>query len=234
MIDVTHQSTEGAVSQPLSERVYASLRAAVLHGEFAPQQPLKPQELATRHGVSLAVAREALLRLVGEGLAQRLPNRGFAVPATGADRWQQIAEARAVIEPAMLRMAIERGDLEWEARVRAAHHRLAGTPLYEQHGDAHFSDAWAEAHRRFHRALLEGCGNDVLLATFDRLWTDSELARRWSAVNTPGRDGVAEHRAIEEAALARDADPAADLLRRHLGRTAAALTRTDPTERKGA
>jgi DNA-binding GntR family transcriptional regulator len=218
---VTIKSTEGS----RSERVYESLRSAVLHGEFAPQQALKPQELATRHGVSLAVVREVLLRLVGEGLAERLPNRGFTVPATGAERWQSIAEARAVIEPAMLRMAIGAGDLEWETRVRAAHHRLAGTPAYEREDDAHFSDAWAEAHRRFHRALLEGCGNEVLLATFDRLWTDSELARRWSAQNSPGRDGDAEHRALEEAALARDADLAADLLRHHLVRTAAELTR---------
>jgi DNA-binding GntR family transcriptional regulator len=206
-----------------SERLYASLRAAVLHGEFAPREPLKPQELATRHGVSLAVAREALLRLVGEGLADRLPNRGFAVPATGARRWQQIAEARATIEPATLRLAIERGDLDWEARVRAAHHRLAGTPPFEKDGDAHYSDAWAEAHRLFHRTLLDGSGNDVLLATFDRLWTDSELARRWSASHTPRRDAATEHREIEEAALDRDAERAADLLRRHLDRTAAGL-----------
>lgn len=210
-----------------SERVYASLRAAVMHGDFAPRQPLKPQELATGHGVSLAVVREALLRLVGEGLAERLPNRGFAVPAAGAERWQEIAEARAVIEPVMLRMAIGRGDLEWEASVRAAHHRLAGTPTYERAGDAHFSDTWAEAHRVFHRTLLAACGNDVLLATFDRLWTASELARRWSVQGTPGRDGAAEHRAIEQAALARDADLAAGLLCRHLGRTAEGLISVD-------
>jgi DNA-binding GntR family transcriptional regulator len=217
-----------------SERVYAALRAAVLHGEFAPRQALKPQELATRHGVSLAVVREALLRLVGEGLADRLPNRGFTVPATGAERWQRIAEARALIEPATLRMAIERGDLEWEAKVRAAHHRLARTPPFDradpqpETNAPHYSDAWAEAHRLFHRALLEGCGNEVLLETFDRLWTDSELARRWSALNTPDRDAVAEHRAIEEAALARNADLAADLLSRHVCRTAAALTPSSP------
>jgi DNA-binding GntR family transcriptional regulator len=207
-----------------SERVYQSLRTAVLHGEFAPEQPLKPQDLANRHGVSLAVAREALLRLVGEGLADRLPNRGFAVPATGAERWQQIAEARAAIEPVMLRMAIERGDLDWEATVRAAHHRLAGTPAYAREGDRQVADAWADAHRVFHRMLLEGCGNPVLLDTFDRLWTASELARRWSALGNPGRDYLAEHRAIEEAVLARDAGLAAELLRRHVSRTADELS----------
>jgi DNA-binding GntR family transcriptional regulator len=208
-----------------SERVYTALRTSLLHGEVAPGQPLRPQELADRHGVSLAVAREALLRLVGEGLADRLPNRGFAVPALDAERWQQLAVARAVMEPAMLRMSIERADLDWEVRVRAAHHRLAGTPTHDSPDDAHFSDAWSAAHRDFHRTLLEACGNDVLLDVFDRLWTTGELARRWSGNLAPVRNAVGEHRALEEAALARDADLAVELLTRHLLGTARALVR---------
>ena len=210
--------------QSPSERVYAALYAALVHGDFSPGQPLKPQELADQHGVSLAVARESLLRLVGEGLAERLPNRGFTVPAVGAERWQQLAQARALIEPAMLRLSIERGDLDWEVRVRAAHHRLAGTPAFEHADDAHFSDAWSAAHRDFHRTLLDACGNDVLLDTFDRLWTAGELARRWSAAIDPTRDAATEHRALEEAALARDGDRAASLLVQHLTGTAARLS----------
>jgi DNA-binding GntR family transcriptional regulator len=206
-----------------SERIYALLRAAVLHGDVPPGQPLRPQELADKHGASLAVARESLLRLVGEGLAQRLPNRGFAVPAIADDRWQQLAQARAIFEPTMLRLSIERGNLEWEARVRAAHHRLASTAPYEQEGDAYYSDAWAAVHRDFHRTLLDACGNDVLLETFDRMWIATELARRWSAAVEPERDAAGEHRALEQAALSRDADTGAKLLTRHITGTAAAL-----------
>ena len=77
----------------------------------------------------------------------------------------------------------------------------------------------------FHRSLLEGCGNSVLLETFDRMWTANELARRWSAHRNPHRDAVGEHRRLEEAALARDADTAAELLTRHLTQTAAGLTK---------
>ncbi|QKG20588.1 GntR family transcriptional regulator [Actinomadura verrucosospora] len=208
----------------LSEQVYAHLRSAIMRGEHAPGAPLKPQDLAKRQGVSLAVVREALVRLVGDGFADRLPNRGFAVPAFTDRRWQEIAEARRAIEPVVLRMSIERGDVDWESRVRAAHHRLVRTPPYVPEEGEYYSEAWAEAHRVFHRTLLEGCGNPVLLETFDRLWTASELARRWSAHRNPGRDGVAEHRRLEEAALARDADAAADVLVRHLTETAAVLT----------
>lgn len=208
----------------LSERVHARLQEAIMRGEYAPGEALKPQELAQQHQVSLAVVRESLVRLVGDGLAVRLTNRGFAVPDFSDRRWEEIAEARRTVEPVMLRLAIERGDLDWEARVRAAHHRLARTPAHVPEEGEHYSSAWSEAHRVFHRTLLDGCGNPVLLETFDRLWTASELARRWSARRMPGRDGVAEHRRLEEAALARDADTAAEVLVRHLTLTVAGLT----------
>ncbi|MBY8889350.1 GntR family transcriptional regulator [Streptomyces sp. PTM05] len=210
--------------QMLSEQVHAHLRDAIMRGDHAPGDALKPQDLAKEQGVSLAVVREALVRLVGEGLAERLPNRGFAVPPFSDRRWQEIAEARKTIEPAVLRMSVERGDVDWEARVRAAHHRLVRTPAYLPEEGEHYSGAWAEAHRAFHRTLLEGCGNPTLLETFDRLWIASELARRWSAHRNPGRDGAEEHRRLEEAALARDADTAAEVLVRHLTLTAAGLT----------
>ncbi|GAA0254853.1 GntR family transcriptional regulator [Cryptosporangium japonicum] len=206
--------------QMLSGRVYDEVRDAILRGDFAPGDALKPQELAGAHGVSLAVVREALVRLVGDGLADRRTNRGFAVPLQSDRRWQDLAEARCVVEVAALRLAVERGDLEWEARVRASHHRLAGTPAFE---GTRVTAEWSRAHRDFHRALLEGSGNTVLLETFDRMWLAGELARRWSADRTPGRDYLGEHRGLEEAALARDADTAATLLARHLTRTADAL-----------
>ncbi|MFC5212624.1 GntR family transcriptional regulator [Streptomyces coerulescens] len=221
-----HTSALGG-KQMLSEQVHAYLRDAILRGDYAPGDPLKPQDLAKEQGVSLAVVREALVRVVGEGLADRLPNRGFAVPAVSDRRWQEIAEARRTVEPVVLRMSIERGDVDWEARVRAAHHRLARTPAYLPEEGEYYTSAWSEAHRVFHRTLLEGCGNPVLLETFDRMWTASELTRRWSAHRNPGRDGVQEHRRLEEAALARDPDTAAEVLIRHLTQTADVLA--DPT-----
>ncbi|MQY30837.1 hypothetical protein NRB56_64410 [Nocardia sp. RB56] len=210
----------------LSEQVYARLREAIMRGEHVPGAALKPQDLSREFAVSLAVVREALVRLVGDGLADRLHNRGFAVPECSDRRWQQITEARRALEPVVVRMSVERGDLEWEGRVRAAAHRLARTPTHTGE-DRHYSEEWSEAHRIFHRTLLAGCGNPVLMETFDRMWTASELARRWSSYRNPDRDAVGEHRRLEEAALARDADAAAEALTRHLTQTATGLTESD-------
>jgi DNA-binding GntR family transcriptional regulator len=224
----------GLPAIPRSRQVYEALRGGIMRGRYEPGQPLKPQQLADGFGVSLAVVREVLLQLVGEGLADRLPNRGFAVPRVDDDRWQAIAEARALVEPGALRLAVARGDLRWESDVRAAHHSLARTTMYDDAG-VHVTDDWAQAHRTFHRTLLVACGNDVVLATFDRLWDASELARRWSVTADPHRDVAAEHAALEQAVLDRDPDRAAELLTAHLGHTAAVL-RTDSrsTPQKGA
>ncbi|WP_186382664.1 GntR family transcriptional regulator [Amycolatopsis rhizosphaerae] len=207
----------------LSEQVYAHLRHAIMHGDYAPGAALKPQDLAKEQGVSLAVVREALVRVVGDGLADRLPNRGFAVPGFSDRRWQEIAEARRTVEPVVLRLSIERGDLDWESRVQAAHHRLARTPPFESEEGGYPTDAWAEAHRVFHRTLLDGCGNPVLLETFDRMWSASELARRWASRRAPERDHLGEHRQLAELTLTRDADAASEALTRHLTLTVAGL-----------
>jgi DNA-binding GntR family transcriptional regulator len=155
-----------------------------------------------------------------------LRNRGFAVPHTDDRRWQEIAEARATIEPATLRLSVERGDLRWEARVRAAHHELFRTPALDATGA--LSEKWSQAHHRFHRVLLEGCGNPVLLESFERLWTASELARHWAGSAAPERDYIGEHAALEQAALDRDADRAEQLLAQHLMQTAATLQTPSP------
>ena len=61
--------------QMLSEQVYARLRDAIMRGDYAPGEALKPQDLAGEHGVSLAVVREALAEYVATAApAAELPS----------------------------------------------------------------------------------------------------------------------------------------------------------------
>jgi DNA-binding GntR family transcriptional regulator len=109
--------------------------------------------------------------------------------------------------------------------------------VYRNDDDVHYSDEWADAHHAFHRSLLDACGNDVLLDTFERLWTASELSRRWSGAGNPARDYLAEHRRLETLALSRQGEEAADALVAHIVGTVVGLTNVNepaPDTRKDA
>ena len=124
-------------------------------------------------------------------------------------------------------MSIERGDLDWESRVRAAHHRLARTPAYAPEEGEYYSAAWSEAHRALppHPAggLRQPRAAGDLRPDVDRQRTGPPLV---GAPRSPAGTHVGEHRQLEEAALARDADTAAEVLTRHLTMTGAAFTTT--------
>jgi len=137
-------------------------------------------------------------------------------------RWEDLAdltEQRVFLESQAIRLAIKRGDLAWESRVLAAHHRLAGTDRLAD-GTADLAEEWVMAHREFHRVLVEACGSPRLLRFRELLSDQAERYRRWSIRQEPGRDVAGEHRALAEAAVARNTDLAVQCLADHYWRTA--------------
>lgn len=215
-------------ARTLTEDVYRQLRADVLAGRLSPGEPLKAAELGIRFDVSVAVVREVLTRLAEQGLARSEPNRGFIVTPLSHDDLRSLVEARSINESAALRSSLERGDLEWEGGVLAAHHRLAHTAEYESDDPARISEEWAAAHTIFHASLIGACGNPTLLEICARLWNASELYRRWSLPHDSRRDVPAEHSAIMTAALAREIPRATELLRNHMWRTTDVLLGLEP------
>ena len=129
---------------------------------------------------------------------------------------RHLTEARIAIETQVLRQSIASGPVEWESEVVAAHHTLSRMEMLT--ADGVVSDEWRAVHADFHRALLAGCPNVRLRAIADSMREVAEVYRGWSA--GPGlaaeRDVAAEHKALAEAATARDADAASDLLARHI------------------
>jgi DNA-binding GntR family transcriptional regulator len=84
--------------------------------------------------------------------------------------------------------------------------------------------AWEAAHGAFHQALLAACPSSTLRDMAEALRERAERYRALAnAVAYPGRDIAAEHEAIAEAALARDAPRAVALLQEHYRRTAGFL-----------
>ena len=211
------------VARTLVEDVFGELRADILGGRLEPGSRLKMSDLSTRLGVSLSVLREALSRLVEQGLVTLEPQVGFRVVSLSPDELVDLTAARVQIEVAALRASIRHGDLAWESAVLGTHHALARTPPLEP--GVGVSPAWVEAHAAFHQALIGGCGSKRLLDIACSLRESAELYRQWSTA-TPGgegRDVVEEHRLMCEAALDRDEERAAALLTEHIERTTAIL-----------
>src|SRR6478609_8044414 len=202
-------------------QVIDAIRADVLSGVWPPGTRVPPGELAERYATSTTVIREALTRLAGENFLTIEPNRGFFVPALTDGGLRDITDARSLIEGRALELAIERGGVEWEGELIAAHHLLARTPRRSQEDPTHTSADWLAAHRAFHVKLIAACGVPALCDFSRQLTNATELFRRWSAPdpNARVRDVEKEHRDILDAVLARDAKTAVALLQAHFERT---------------
>lgn len=202
-------------------QVIDAIRADVLSGVWPPGSRVPPGELAERYETSTTVIREALTRLAGENFLTIEPNRGFFVPALTEGGLRDITDARCLIEGRALELAIERGGIDWEGELIAAHHLLARTPRRTEDDPTHTNPDWLAAHRAFHEKLIEACGVPSLCDFARQLTNSTELFRRWSAPdpNARVRDVEKEHRDILDAVLSRDAKTAVALLQAHFQRT---------------
>jgi DNA-binding GntR family transcriptional regulator len=201
----------------LTQVAYERIRSDLLACRLKPGERLRINDLCSALDVSLSAVREALSRLSAEGLVVAEPQRGFRVaPISGAEL-RDMTAVRIEIEAKCLARAITAGDIAWEERVVAAHHRLVRTPEREA-GDAdRLSDDWSDAHAGFHRALVAACDSPILLELREILYARSERYRRLSVpLSRNTRVIKREHEDIMQAVLARDSDRAVALLETHL------------------
>jgi DNA-binding GntR family transcriptional regulator len=188
---------------------------------LTPGSRLPFAELAERYGGSMSAIREGLQRLVEQGIVVSEPQMGFRVVTLSAADLHDLTIARCEIEGLALRYAIAHGDLAWESEIVAAAYALQRTPVKADEHEDSMSDRWTDAHRRFHQSLIAACPNNRLRAVASSLRDAAELYRHWSRrAEHPTRDVDAEHGAIAEAVLARDADLATQRLEQHLRTTA--------------
>lgn len=203
----------------LTRYIREEVRRLIVVGEWAPGEKLPLASLSERFKTSSTAVREALAGLVGERLVVVRPNRGFFIPTLSQDELRDITDLRCVNEAHAVELAIERGDLDWESKLIAAHHTMERTPT--RNLDGQLTPDWAVVHQHFHHQLLAACGVPVLLDLCTSLSNLTQLYNRWaaSATNWSGRDLSAEHRGILEAALDRDVDQAGNLLAMHYKKT---------------
>jgi DNA-binding GntR family transcriptional regulator len=208
----------------LTQRAYDLLREALLDCRFEPGEPLRIGELCKRLDASQGAVREALSRLTSEGLVEARPQRGFRVTPISAADLRDLTAARIEIEELCLRHAIDAGDVRWESRLVAAFHQLSRTPPLEPGPQPRFDRRFVALHHSFFDVLVSSC-DSLWLARVRQMLQIQELRYHGrSPPPAPGeRDLVGELREVMDAAIARDADRACQLLAHHMRRSAELL-----------
>lgn len=151
-----------------NELVYASLRAAIIHGELAPGARLVIDELAHELGVSQIPVREALRQLEADGFITSKPHVGATVTEVQASLITEIFGLLEAMEAISGRAACLRLNAEdWHDLNRLLAHMddLVDDP-----------DSWSAANVRFHQMICERADTplvqkmmDKALAHWDRL-----------------------------------------------------------------
>lgn len=208
-----------ARKETLSSRIVADLRTQIVRGTLAPGEKINLDRLRAAQDVSISPLREAMSRLVADGLVAFEDQRGYSVTPVSEAGLAEITRLRVTLEAMALRGAIAAGDLEWESRVMGALYRLRTAPRAT--GD---TAQWETAHTEFHMALLRGAPMPLLLHFCAQLRALQDRYRMLFLADLPaGRDVQAEHDAIAAAACARNADLAVSRLVAHIEATGALL-----------
>jgi DNA-binding GntR family transcriptional regulator len=198
------------------------LRSQILEGRFPPQTQLAEVELARQLQVSRGPIREAMQRLIQEGLLRAERNRGVFVVELGLEDAHDVYLARGVIERAAAAMVVKRQPEPALRELQEIVGRLA----------ASVSGPWTEVIRHdlaFHQTLVEAAGSPRLNRMFSTLIAETRLCLiRLEPFYQDGTNVADEHQAITDALLAGDRRGVDRLLKLHMDASAARLSASEP------
>ena len=199
----------------IGDNAYRRIRADIVFGRLQPGRKLKLDKLKADYGASVSTLREILNRLHSERLVVAEGQKGFEVAPVSIANLREVAALRQLLEGRALEQSFRAGDMEWEARVVAAHHRLSRMEERMAQGDRTGTEEWKQYDWQFHQALISACGSKMLIDTHAAVF-DKYLRYQMIALSYRGDIAAREHALLLDCALKRDAAQACDVLRRHV------------------
>jgi GntR family transcriptional regulator, carbon starvation induced regulator len=204
----------GAEAEAVGDEAYRRLRTDIVFGRLRPGQKLKLDGLKAAYGVSVSTLREILSRLTAEGFVLAEGRRGFEVAAVSKENLKELAELRLLLESHAMEVSFAKADVEWEGRVVSAHHKLASTERLMESGIGE-PDQWKRYDGEFHQALISNCGSRVLMDAHALVF-DKYFRYQMVTFNYRGEEPAAQHKALLDCALSRDAATAKAVLEAHV------------------
>lgn len=194
---------------------YARMRTDIIFGQLSPSYRLRLEDLREVYDAPVATLREVLNRLTSEGLVVAEGARGFAVAPISIENLLELAALRKLIELHALEQSFLSGDGAWEAEIIAAHGRLSRIEKRMIAGEHCDNTEWRRHDFGFHQTLIKGCRSIELLIAHQGAF-DKYLRYQMLYLTFRGEIAANEHRALLDAALARDVPKAQAILVRHI------------------
>jgi DNA-binding GntR family transcriptional regulator len=210
-MSVQSQLSPVSVSTTLTERVYATIKEAILELRIKPGSPLVEDELARQLGTSKTPVRDALLALERDGLVTKIPYKGTYVSEVSVRDATEIFELRAVLEGLATRLAA----LSFSAADAAqAEQLLDAADEARARGDRDMASRYGA---QFHKLILHRADNQRLPLILENLEEQLRRLRRVSD-HIGGRleKSAQEHREILAALRRGDPQAAEATMRDHL------------------
>jgi DNA-binding GntR family transcriptional regulator len=194
---------------------YERIKHDIIFCVLAPGAKLKLDAMKKQYQASVSTLRETLNRLAGDGFVFAAEQRGFFVAPVSREDLIEIANLRILLECTALETSIENGDAEWEGNLVAAYHKLQLMEKRMETGDESEKETWKRYDWEFHQALVQGCNSTNHLHLHSILY-DKYLRYQMAVITYRGKAAASEHKAIFDAALARDSKKARDILEEHI------------------
>jgi len=199
--------------EKLADTAYTRLREGILRGDPPPGSILDQRQLAETLDSSRTPVREALRRLLQEGLVEVGSRRQLIVRDFTPKHRREIQYLRGALEPVAVRRACEVMEVDDLDQLRLdlmKQRRAAREGLNEE---------FLDLDERFHLRIADGAHLPILRAFLGQLGGFVRVATL-GAKRPPDvlQQIVGEHERIVDAIEARDADAAVAALEDHLGR----------------
>jgi len=215
-------------TETLQEKAYRAIRDSIMRNDLVPGQPLSIDELARDLGVSPTPVREALARLISDGLVERTPNKTACVTKIAEEDVHQSYEVRRLIEPYMTGVAARKTSTTPDLRERLIELQEKTKRIKPTLKSGSIMPSLRDAQRssglEFNAIVFDALEHELLKRVFS-LISDHSLRIRLSTESSSLASNeksvtamIDEHLAIFDALLAGDERRAEQAVKDHLNK----------------